>query len=204
MRTQLYFCALALFVGSSALAAPRVSLFGIADQTDLVPSDSSGAAATSNIEKKFGFGGGLGLSFPLSMRAALEVDGIYLGRKFSTTGSTVDTSLTYLQIPVLARLHLSRFLSLGVGGYYATALGDVKSSTGETATYESIGYSKTDYGLVGALGLNAPLGHATSLFAEGRYAFGLKDVDLDTTDTHRLKWRDIQVLVGLRFGMGKH
>jgi hypothetical protein len=53
------------------------------------------------------------------------------------------------------------------------------------------------------VGFNFPLAPTTALFAEGRYALGLADQDSPAIAGLSEKWTDIQVLVGLRFGLGK-
>src|SRR5579885_2498578 len=170
------------------------SIFG--DGTWSQP-DQTGATFSS----KLGYGGGAQVEFGLGPMAGLEIGAIYLSRKFNESPSTLDTTTTYVQVPVQLRYWVGRYFTIGVGGYYAFAVGDVKFSDGSSVPYSTVGFKKNDYGLLGSAGLNFPMGPGTAFFAEGRYAYGLDDQN-DPAQTNSTKWRDIQVLVGLRFGMG--
>jgi hypothetical protein len=113
-----------------------------------------------------------------------------------------------LQLPLQLRFRLFRFLRIGAGGYLAEALGTIRDSVGGSTSYPAAGFRKLDYGLVGSVGA-VPFGG--SLFIEGRYVYGLSDeIDHGVADAQdptlaaeRARWREIQVLVGFRFGVTK-
>jgi hypothetical protein len=196
-------CAAAL--GSvSAFATTVPSVFGVADFADLKYSSSTGATVTSTNKSKMGLGGGAGIEFHGGGKMGVEVDAIYLGRKLDTALATGAT-FHYLQFPVIARYWLSKGFSVGVGGYYAMAMGDIKDSTGATATYAATFTKKSDYGAVGVIGFNLPIGSRAALLLEGRYNLGLANTNDNpgTSATISQKWTDMQGLVGLRFGMAK-
>jgi hypothetical protein len=152
-------------------------------------------------DTKLGYGGGAQIEFGLGPMVGLEIGAVYLGRKFQVSGSAVQTTTNYAQIPVQLRYWVGRYFSLGAGGYFAQAIGDVKFSDGSSASYASLNEKTSDYGLIGSVGLNAPLSPTASLFAEGRFAYGLDDQNTPA-QANPARWQDIQVLVGLRFGTG--
>jgi hypothetical protein len=210
MRKQVYLF-IGLWVAVLFLNIPNVhaslkfSVFGAGNLSNL---KDSAAATTVTNSAKLNFGGGAQFEIMFGQVVGLEFGGIYLGRKFSQTDSTVPITLestyTYVQIPLQLRFWLGRFVTLGVGGYYAIPVGDIKFSAlgiEGTSTYAGAGLKTSDYGLLGSLGFNIPLGPAVGLMVEGRYAMGLQDLNVTANPAGTVKWSDIQFLAGLRFGM---
>lgn len=168
--------ALALFAGaSSAQAQTNFSLVGVGN----LASFSNGSTSS---DRTLGVGGGALLEFQSSPSFGLEFGVLYNPR---VQGDVVKYTANTVQVPVALRFHLSNYVSLGVGGYYASYL--------QNRSYGS----DSDYGALGSLGIYMPIGAMTKFIIDGRYIYGLKDQNPGFGET---KSRDIQILAGLRFG----
>jgi hypothetical protein len=166
---------LALFTGASAQAQTNLSLVGDFNFTSF---DSNGGST----DRTLAVGGGALLEFQSSPSFGLEIGALYNPR---AQGDAVKYTANTVQVPVALRFHLSNYVSLGVGGYYASYL-------------QNRGYgSSSDYGALGSLGIYIPVGASTRFIIDGRYIYGLKDQNQGAGET---KSRDVQVLAGLRFG----
>ncbi len=165
---------------------------------------------STKYKAKLGFGGGAYVGVMLHPMFEIDFGALYMQRKFQydATNGTVVNKFNSLQFPVIARLNFMNMLSIGAGGYYAMAMGDIGveatptgggTTTSTTMTYANSGYAKSDYGLVGSVALYFPVGPMTRFILDGRYLLGLKDVNKNPAVTD--KWRDLQVLAGLAFGM---
>ena len=185
IRTCCTLAAGVIFLFGTALpanAGPRFSFFGDLDNSVY----SSGGTQSSG---QPGYGGGLGIEIPLGSSSGIEIDGIYQNRNNQIQAS-------WVQIPVLYRLWLGTFFSLGAGVYYGTGIGSV-STNGTTESFSSAGYSQSDAGLMGVAGFNIPIS-SLYLMIEGRYGYGVYDVSSiqGTTAT----FNDLQIVVGIRLG----
>lgn len=196
---------------------------------------SSSTLGASPATGVVGFGAGALLEWRWTRWIGIEVGGIYGQRHHKTRiasrgtgvvlGSpyTIDTTLNSslqsfaVEIPVVLRIRLGRYLSLGGGVYYGYGLGHLRvtSSTSTTVYYSDRTYAGTttdeqimsfekqqlhrsDYGWVGVLGFSIPLGKSIALILDGRYLHGIKN--LSTAPDTTLRWRGIEALVGFRFG----
>lgn len=168
---------LALGWATPALAV-QFSLYGVLGKSDAVQTGAAGATGS------FAPGGGIGLEFPLGSMTGLEIDGFYLQRK------NLDT-FTYIEVPVLYRVHLGQYVSLGAGAYFAD---------GQGSNFASNGISSTDLGLVGGLGVLIPLG-GMNLGLEGRYEYGGL-WDNSTYSGITTSFNSLQILLSIKFGGG--
>jgi hypothetical protein len=170
---------------------------------------------TPTVTGSFGIGGGLLFDIPLAMGVGFEFGGLYLPRKIEVNGQTLtpkadDVTSTYheIQVPVLLKFRLLPMVHIGVGGYWATAMGSIDAEDATTSansnsseTYSAAGLKSSDYGLLGSFGFSLPLGAGgTHFMVDGRYAYGLENI---STGTDTVKNRDVEVLVGLSFPFGK-
>jgi hypothetical protein len=157
-------------------------------------------------------GGKLGIGFgALAEMEWLPMIGIqfgllYVKRTTTVTGPGLDSQLSanMLQIPVMVRISPIDFVSVGAGGYYAFAAGDLTARDNVTGLevstpFDSTNVSKSDVGLILGAALKFPIAPTLSLLADARYLLGLKD--LDTTGATTSRTRDFQFLVGLNFGL---
>ncbi len=184
----------------SAYAGVKFSVFGVGTDSNLKDGTLS---ATQTDTAVLSYGGGAQLEFPLGPRLGLEIGGVYLPRTFKFADSSIPLSfnitLNYVQIPVQFRIWLSRIMNIGLGGYYAVGTGT--SVGGVSGNFSDFNYKTSDYGVLGSVGFNFPLGSSVGLLVEGRYALGLADIQSTPNPAGTTKWSDIQGIVGLRFGM---
>lgn len=191
-----------LAVLSPSAHAAHLSVVGLGNLSNpsVDPSNVTvqGVSATVGTSSKWGFGGGALLGFGLLPRIEFETGGLYITRHYDITLTVLGTTTTdtytqhAVQIPALLRLHLLRGLSVGAGGYMAIGtqhIDDVKNQ---------------DLGLLFSAQLKIPVTLATGFILDGRYAMGLTDVNGNpgqTTPAMTEKYRDVQILAGLQFGM---
>lgn len=244
-KTQ-FFCALffatAFFLcpGARALELIPVGTYQISDLTTNNNGTSGalnggGTLTQNNNSSGDKAGGGLLMRAGLEQNVALEFGVLYLPREmtsnFSLSGAasgngayTTQWDFNYIQVPVLIRIHLLPMVSLGVGAYYAHAIGQIKETNtapgGGTITgssnpnfysYGDKSVPTDDYGLEAALGAQLPLTSSVKFYADFRYLWGLQNIALPAStalltsgglqaDTNH--WRDIQFLAGLSFAFG--
>lgn len=205
IRNSVWIAVVLGLFSSAAFAVPRLSVVGAVNSSK-VDVDVGGVSATG-LSSKTGFGGGALLEFSAAPMLGIELGALYVLKKY---GDSVGTELTYpyFQVPLVFRLHLGRYVSVGAGGYYAMGVGDVKSKlSGSTvelsSSYDAAGFKKSDYGVTGSFALHLPLGMMTSLLIDGRYNYGLANVLKTAPANTNYKWREMQGLIGLTFGMMK-
>jgi len=152
-------------------------------------------------DSKLGFGFGGLATFSFAPMVGLQVGALYVPQKIE--GSNTVTYNT-LQIPVAIRVSPIDLISVGVGGYFAAAMGDktvvdVDTGAESTATFADDNAEETDIGLLGSVAVKLPVAPLISIVADARYLFGLSEQSTD--DTVSIKNRDIQFLVGVNFGL---
>jgi|GEM_PF-4362975 len=195
---------LTLFLGPAAAFGARISLLGVANSSE--PNEPG-----TEYSGRPGYGAGLLFEIRMMPAIGFEFGALYMQRKYeyntvvpTNTRTTVSASL--YEFPVLLRMHLGRLFSLGVGGYYAKAAGDLGTETRteggpaskQTATYTSRNLTSTDYGALVSLALYFRLAPITHFTIDGRYAIGMKN-NSTVAGTER-KYNDMQLLAGLQFG----
>ena len=194
-----------------------ICLFGISAQAYQfgilggmnMDSQSSSVGTTSS---GTGYQGGIFLSQHFAPLLSLDVGLNYqtLQSKIALGISGQSVTLTYkstrLQVPVILRCSFAPFLNFGLGGYYAMGIGnfEIDSSNqaivaNSTGSYDSQGVKKTDYGALGSLQLNFPIGTSTHFIIDGRYLLGLAELSSNPSQSS-IKNREIDVLAGFGFG----
>lgn len=151
---------------------------------------------------KMAIAGGLYLARNFTPKFKLELDALYVQRKFQVTGTGLDNTLdsTALQIPLIARFNFNPFWNIGVGLYYEMALGDkIKQTAGVDTTYSARELKKSDYGALGSLQFRIPAG-PVKILIDGRYVYGLTEQDTNTADGSTSKNRYIQAFAGIGWG----
>lgn len=110
---------------------------------------------------------------------------------YSTQGATYKNALTefknelgYLSIPVMAKFHLNKFISLDLGPQASFLLS-------ERNQFDVKDANTFDFGVAGGLGLNI----TKNIFIQGRYVLGLTDASKDA----QIKNSVVQVSAGLMF-----
>lgn len=166
---------------SSAKAGVSIGAVGA-----LTLAKESSDVANISFSSKLGFGGGatFGIGFGASGVAGLEIDGIYVERKYDITvlGIVFPASISTFHVPVLFRLN-TKYISVGAGGFMS---------------FLSASTTSTDYGLVGSLKFMLPFSPKVSFVADGRYNYGLANL-LGSASTNKETSQDIFVLAGLQF-----
>jgi hypothetical protein len=190
-------------VAGFAAGAPSVSFVGVGDFAMPVFSPSQGS-----LSSKIGYGAGMLIGLPLTYHLSFEFGGLYVTRKFDQTDLTISSEEHAIQVPALFRLRFNRFISFGVGGYYAQNVGDITSTsdvTGVPSTNSpaSSGYKASDYGLMASVAFHIPLSYTCDLLLDGRYAYGLDNEvsDAALAGSNSVKSRDAQAVIGLTFHM---
>ncbi len=97
----------------------------------------------------------------------------------------------YLQIPVLAAYKFGVF-SAGLGPYIGFGLG-----SGSSLANQSVGYFKTDIGLMAKAGADIPVSSRVGIVGELAYEFGLADI---STGLISVRSRNFMILVGASYG----
>lgn len=155
-------------------------------------------------------GGGLLAEFRMVPMLGLEFGALYMPRRFEReieipVTAKITTEGKMYEFPVLLRAHLGGFLSLGVGGYYATATGHVQrevqagaSTTGSRYSYAEAQQTTSDFGLATSLALHIHMAPLTYFLLDGRYTMGMKNNS--TAPGGDRKYNDMQLLAGIQFG----
>jgi len=171
-----------------------VSLVGDADF-----SNNTGNSKT--VGPQTGYGGGVLIGFPLAMRLGLETGLLYFNRNWSdTTSGTNSISSQVFEVPVILKIHLFRFFSIGAGGYYASNSGNLSesgSTNNSSLTYSAYGINPYDYGLLGNVSIHVPLTPGVLFRVDGNYQSGLVNVSSNTNNN--FQYRDMSVLAGFTF-----
>jgi hypothetical protein len=155
-----------------------------------------------------GFVGGAFVQFGFLPGFTWEVNALSQGRhsKATTGGNETITRVSYWTFPLIGRLWLGDFLSVGAGPYLGLVSGNVTSenrtasgsvTSSLPASSQNIG--TTDFGLVASGQMKLGLAPTLSLLVDVRYVLGLTDFDKTAAATQR--WRDVMILAGLSFGL---
>jgi hypothetical protein len=139
---------------------------------------------------------------PIHWGIALQTEGLYTQKGGRLHGTAVDSSLLldYFEIPVLARVSMNAFGGklYFVGGPCPAFRLRARTRTEFNGATEEIDVASAvkrfDLGVAGGAGMEFG-----SLVVEGRYTFGLTDVNKDPTDAAPSKNRAISVTAGWRF-----
>jgi hypothetical protein len=139
---------------------------------------------------------------PVYRRLWLQPEVLYTrkGARLRGTGPQPSLLLDYLEVPVLARVS-TRLLGTKVylvGGPAPAIRARAKTRTQFSGAAEEIDVAdelqRFDLGVVGGAGMEIG-----SLVVEGRYTFGLIDIDKDSADAARAANRVLSVTAGWRF-----
>jgi hypothetical protein len=193
---------LGALLGSAPAWAFRAAVVGVGVQS--TPDDN-----INTYTAETGLGGGATLEFQPAPMWTFEIGALYSERKYKTTNALTSTTVTTsgrgLHVPLTLNYWLGKIFFLGAGGYYSRGIGDIRLetttagvTTNSSTSFEAAGSTRHDYGVVGSMGFEIPMGATAALLVNGRITQSILDNDKGP-DT--LKFRDIQGLVGFRFGM---
>ncbi|WP_367757623.1 porin family protein [Flavobacterium sp. WC2421] len=106
------------------------------------------------------------------------------GATYKNAGTEFKNELGYLSIPVLAKIHLNKFVSLDLGPQASFLLS-------ERNNFDVSNAETFEFAAVGGLGVNL----TKSIFLQGRYVLGLTEVSKEAQTKNSV----VQVSVGFLF-----
>lgn len=167
----------------AAQAASRDSTFFSLVGVGTQPKPEAQNGLSKNLSGKMNYGGGFLLEFSGGV-AGLETGLLYITREIESENLNDATKSKAYELPVLFRLHLGPYFSIGAGGYFAKL--EDKSNK-----------ENVDYGGLGSAAIYIPMSASASFTIDGRYHFGAKNLTHNATG---YKYKDMQFLAGFRFG----
>ncbi|MEO7274593.1 MAG: porin family protein [Vicinamibacterales bacterium] len=194
---------LAAMCGAVAPAAAQGLTYGVKGGVTLATLAEEDDGDAVSFDNRLGLVAGGFVTWPLGARLALQPEALFTqkGAKVEEGGGTLTQQLDYLDVPVLIQYRLSgsdaRHLSVFGGpaiGFKLRARS--RASFGGTSVEEDVSdqVTSTDLSIVGGVGY-----HRGRLSIEGRYAWGVSDIDKDTADDVTIRTRGISFLAGWRF-----
>ena len=191
-----------------SFASPLFAQFpglGVKGGVNLATQKTSGEDAGDDGLKSFpAFVAGAFTTYRLASWLDVQPELLYSvkGSRVEENGFTATVLIDYLEIPLLARVSRhgdGRMGFYAAGGPYAAFQMRARTRTKFSGTTEEIDIGdqveRTDFGL--SIGGGVELGH--HLVFDGRYVYGLKDVDKDRSDSIKVTNRAISITAGFRF-----
>lgn len=149
------------------------------------------------------------VEFPLADVFSLQAEGLYSGQGFDLDsegpdGDNAEVQLDYINMPVLAKIYVTKGLSVDVGPQFSFLVNEEidlnpNSNDGDVDLENTPFEANTfDFGIVGGLTFQTEMG----LFASGRYTYGLTDIYDENSlfsgfnGLHNQVW---QISVGYKF-----
>ncbi len=206
-RALIYFILVTfLFTSLPAEAGLRLGIAGGAGRASWdAKQNIQGLEIIYSTDPKFALTGGAFLELRFAEFLGLEVGYFVEQRRFDFRDGPITTEISYRDtiLPVLLRLWLADFFSIGVGGYHAKRSGGLRATShltpsGTPWTYDLPQTENVDQGFAGAVGLCFPMAPWTCFFMEGRLYQGLSGASRDAT--YDIKTRNSVFLLGFRFG----
>jgi hypothetical protein len=155
--------------------------------------ESSGLSL--NPDGRTGFHGGVYLTAMFTEKFGIQPEVYYSmqGSKFSVLGSTFETKVDYVSIPVLFRYNVTSFLNLHAGPQFGLLL-KAEQSVGSTTDDIKDDLKSGDFGAAFGVGVDLPMGFNTGL----RYVQGFSNIDDTATGDDKLTNKMFQLYVGYR------
>jgi hypothetical protein len=159
---------------------------------------------------KYSFGGGatLGIGgFSALKIVKFEIGLFYASRRYMVNylGTDTDFLFSFFEMPLNVRFKLSRFFSIGGGGYVALGFGKFSTfapsgpgSLQVDYNYSDYNFSPFDAGLHVNFMIHIPVGPMASIVADFRSSYGL--INIDNTATNNLHFSNLTAFVGVRLG----
>jgi hypothetical protein len=200
MRRAILTGVLALALTGSANA--QTLGFGAKGGVNFATQTTTNAPGGASYGYRVGLMGGGFVTLPLSSWLDVQAEGLYAskGTSLKVLGLTTTAEVDYFEVPVVARLktgggHRRYFIEGGASIGVRVRARAKTSFSGSTEDVDvSDQFERVDYGIVAGGGLEM-----SRFVFDGRYTYGLADVDKDKTDTSKTKNRAISVSVGYRF-----
>lgn len=200
-RTSALVCGLCLFC-SAPVHGQGISL-GIKGGANISAQRFEGEAGPPSVDWHLGVVAGMFARLPVLSWLDLQPEALYApkGARVVVAGTKSSVLIDYFEVPILLRVApvTSRTRRYFVAG--GPSIGfrlRARSRTQFLNSTEEIDIGndleRLDFGV--AVGGGVERG---SLVLDGRYTFGLKDIDKDKTDTVKVTNRTFSVTVGLKF-----
>jgi hypothetical protein len=177
--------------------------YGVKGGVTFANLSEEGKAVTATFDTRIGHIAGGFVTWPLSGRLALQPEVLFTqkGAKVEQGGGTLTQELDYLDVPVLIRYRLTGTDERHFSAFGGPAIGvklraHSRASFGETAIEDDVSdqLKATDLSVVGGVAYQRG-----RLSLEGRYAWGVSDIDKDTSDDVKIRTRVIAILAGWTF-----
>lgn len=213
--------ALAQTMTEIEVTAPRKSAFEIGllagtAMSTLTNAEKSLTGGTRTTEVVFT--GGLMANINMNQLVSVETGIFYtpkdIGIEGGVLGLPADTvsSMRALEVPLMARVWLADYFSLGVGGYYSIGVGKVDTtarSNGNSVnlgaqanqTYESAKTHAVDYGLIFGAQLKLPVTTVLNFIVDSRYNLGIRDMRLNPKGGDAERFRTLRFFMGATFNL---
>jgi outer membrane protein OmpA-like peptidoglycan-associated protein len=172
-------------------------VLGAANYSKFRVSNSTG---TDDLTFKWGYAAGVFINFPLGNVVSLEAQAQYsrVGSKNEPANvTTLDQELTYLSVPVFAKIHAGRFFAITLGGQ-ADFLLTATDKTLPVEVKNKDDFKSTSIGVTGGLEF-FPRDRVTIY---GRYMHGLTKIGADNSTAPYFYNQQIQA--GLKFKLFGH
>jgi hypothetical protein len=159
---------------------------------------SNSGALPGDLGSRTGFTVGLSVASAPTSVVGLGLEGMYTQRGANSAGNASSFELDYVDVPLYLRLAvpspgLQPFVYAGPQVSF-----EVRCRTGVAECEDDSDRPSITY--AGVIGAGLRLGEASGLSVEGRYVYGLRDLDLGTvTDEQSYKHRSFQFLLGFNF-----
>jgi hypothetical protein len=151
-------------------------------------------------DRRTGFVAGIFLGLPLGSSLTIQPELLYSqkGVKFKDSGGDARIELDYLDVPVLARITSGggglAFVAGPSFGFKIRARGKVDIGGDSQEQDISDEVESFDFGFVLGAGAQTP-----KMFIDGRYQWGLSNINKDAFDATEVKNRVISLVLGFRF-----
>ena len=196
---------LALIVGSSGMAAAQDApvAVGVKAGVNFANLNFDADDASVNFDQRKGFVGGLFVVWPANSLVALQSEVLYSqkGAQIEEGGMTAKLKLDYVDIPVLARVSSpasggASFHVFAGPSFAVRVSAKTEASFEDEEQSEDIGddVERFDLGLVAGAGLEFG-----RFVIDGRYTWGLSNINKDDEDDVKIKTRVFAVMAGIRF-----
>ena len=194
---------LAALFGAALPAHAQGLTYGVKGGMTLANLSEDDEGDTTTLDSRIGLVAGGFVTWPLGGRLALQPEALFTqkGAKVEQGGGTLTQQLDYLDIPVLVSYRLTGGDARHVSVFGGPAIGlrlraRSRASFGGTAIEDDVSdaVKSTDVSIVG--GVSYHRGRAS---LEGRYSWGVTDIDKETSDDVHIRTRGISILAGWRF-----
>ena len=178
--------------------------FGAEGGVTLATLHEDASGETTPFDFRAGVIAGGFVTWPLGSRFALQPEVLFTeaGAKANLGGGSSTQKLDYVDVPVLASYRIAggpeRHLAVFGGPAFGIRVrAKSEASFGGGSTFEmdvSDQVTRTNLSVVGGLAY-----HRGRLVVDGRYSWGLSDIDKDTTDNIKINTRGMSFMAGWSF-----